>query len=128
MRFLSVALTSRKGRPVSSPAVLFALLLLFLLCLQSPAQLSTATVTGIIHDSTGGVVGGAKITLRNLDTTVEIRAESNSSGNYVFLNITPGRYSLEATSTGFQTSKVPELALAVNQTVTVDLTLQVGTM
>ena len=91
-------------------------LLLFTCCLPSAAQLSTATITGIVHDSTGGVVSGAKLTLHNLDTSIEMRAESNTSGNYVFLNITPGRYSLEATSSGFQTSKVPELEFVVNQT------------
>jgi hypothetical protein len=98
------------------------------LSLLSPlaAQLSTATVTGVIHDSGSGLVAGAKIVLRNLDSSIESRADSNSSGNYVFLNVAPGRYSLEASSSGFQTSKVPELSLQVNQTATIDLTLQVG--
>ncbi|MDQ1472881.1 MAG: hypothetical protein QOJ99_4361 [Bryobacterales bacterium] len=99
-----------------------------LFCAEASAQLSTATVTGIIHDSTGGVVSAGKVLLRNLDTSVETRAESNTSGNYVFLNILPGRYSLEASSQGFQTSKIPELNLAVNQTATLDFTLQVGAM
>jgi outer membrane receptor protein involved in Fe transport len=100
--------------------------LLFVFCSTSSAQLSSATVTGVVHDSTGGVVAGAKVLLHNLDTTIETRADTNSSGNYVFLNITPGRYSLEASSAGFQTSKITELALVVNQTATMDFTLQVG--
>ena len=99
-----------------------------LLSLPARAQLSTASVTGTVHDSSGGTVAGASLTLRNLDTTVETRAASNSAGNYVFLNITPGRYSIEATSSGFQITKVPALNLVVNQTATVDITLQLGTV
>ena len=64
--------------------------------------------------------------MRNLDTSIEARAESNTSGNYIFLNIIPGHYSLEASSAGFQTSKVPTINLEVNQTLTLDFNLQVG--
>ena len=108
----------------SSGVALCAALLLF--STQAAAQLSSASITGVIHDSAGGTVSGAKVLLHNLDTSVETRAESNASGNYSFLNVNPGRYSLEASTTGFQTSKLPELTLAVNQTATIDLTLQVG--
>jgi hypothetical protein len=105
-----------------------ALLLIFSTQFSGPAlaQLSSATITGAIHDSSSGVVAGAKVLLHNLDTSIETRAESNTSGNYTFLNVSPGRYSLEVSSAGFQTSKLPELSLAVNQTATIDLALQIG--
>lgn len=99
---------------------------LILGCTQVSAQLSTASATGVIHDSSGGVVSGAKLLMRNLDTSIETHAEANTSGNYVFLNVNPGRYLIEASAAGFQTSRIPELALAVNQTATIDITLQVG--
>jgi outer membrane receptor protein involved in Fe transport len=90
------------------------------------AQLSSASVTGVVRDSTASVVAGVKLSLTNLDTSVKHNAESNGVGNYVFLNITPGIYSLEATAPGFQTTQIPRLVLAVNQTATVDVALQVG--
>src|SRR6266436_6816999 len=90
------------------------------------AQLSSAAVTGVVRDPSGSVVAGVKLNLTNLDTTVKHTAESNSAGNYVFLSIPPGNYSLEATAPGFQTMQVPRIGLAVNQTATIDVSLQVG--
>ncbi|MGH9692965.1 MAG: carboxypeptidase regulatory-like domain-containing protein, partial [Bryobacteraceae bacterium] len=83
-------------------------------------------MTGVVRDSSGSVVPGVKLTLRNTGTTVEHVTQSNSAGNYVFLNITPGPYTLEATGQGFQTTSIPQFTLAVSQTATLDITLQVG--
>jgi Carboxypeptidase regulatory-like domain len=109
----------------------FAFLALFAIAfLLSPssanAQLSAGSVTGIVRDSSGSVVADASVTLRNLDTTIEHKTVSNDAGNYVFLNLGPGRYALEATAPGFATKRVAEFVLAVNQTASIDISLQVG--
>ena len=96
--------------------------------LPSYAQLSTASVTGIVRDSSGSAVPNVKITLQNTGTSVQHVTQSNSAGNYVFLNITPGPYTLEATAPNFQVTRIPQFNLAVNQTATLDITLQVGTV
>src|SRR5258708_36395575 len=70
------------------------------------AQLSSATVTGIVRDSSGSVVPSAKVVLKSADTTAERTALSNSAGNYVFLSVPPGSYSIEATATGFEVTKI----------------------
>jgi len=62
------------------------------------AQLSTASVTGIVRDSSGGVVPDAKVTLRNAETAGVRTTTANSAGNYNFLNVNPGRYSMESTA------------------------------
>src|SRR5262249_24079085 len=64
--------------------------------------------------------------LTNQDTGVKHQVVSNSVGNYAFLSITPGNYSLEASAAGFTTWQLAKLTLAVNQTATIDVTLQVG--
>jgi hypothetical protein len=109
----------------------FAFLVLFAIAfLLSPssanAQLSAGSVTGIVRDSSGSVVADASVTLRNLDTTIEHKTVSNEAGNYVFLNLGPGRYALEASAPGFATKRVAEFVLAVNQTASIDISLQVG--
>jgi hypothetical protein len=53
----------------------------------------------------GSIIPQVKITLRNVDTTVEHVAQSNNAGNYVFLSITPGQYTLPAKAPGFELSK-----------------------
>src|SRR5262252_4976617 len=95
------------------------LVVLALVALPASAQLSTATVTGIIRDSSGGVVAEAKVLLHNVETSVDRSTSSNTAGNYLFLNVNPGRYTLEATTAGFKSSKLAEFTLAVNQTATI---------
>src|ERR1041385_2721821 len=82
------------------------------------AQLSSASVTGIVRDSSGSVIPDVKIVLRNAATSIERVATSNSAGNYVFLSITPGIYSLEASAPGLQTTQISNFTLDVNQTAT----------
>src|SRR5690242_4825384 len=109
------------GLPLSSSRQLTILIAMTAVLFSGTAhaQLSSASVTGVVRDPSGSVVAGVKIGLTNLDTTVKHTAESNSAGNYVFLSIPPGNYMLEATAPGFQTMQVPRISLAVNQTATI---------
>src|SRR5713226_426217 len=106
------------------------LALLIITILLSPgsanAQLSAGSVTGTVRDASGSAVVDASVTLRNVDTTIEHKTVSNDAGNYVFLNLGPGKYALEATAPGFATKRVAEFILAVNQTASIDISLQVG--
>lgn len=92
------------------------------------AQLSTASVNGVVRDSSGAVVPDATVILKNPETNVERRSVTNSAGAYNFLNITPGRYTMETSAPGFRSNKVSEFELQVNQTMTQDTTLDVGTL
>lgn len=109
---------------------LLLVLTILLALLPGPlnAQLSTATVTGVVRDTSGSVVPGATVVLKNVETNVERRTVSNASGNYSFTNIPPGRYTMETTSTGFRTTKIAEFILTVNQTLTLDTVLEVGSL
>src|ERR1700740_3130918 len=75
--------------------------LLLLLAGSASAQVSTASVNGVIRDPKGAVIPGASIVLSSVDTSVQRTSVSNGSGEYVFLNITPGRYTLSASAQGF---------------------------
>src|ERR1700691_4096071 len=101
--------------------------LLLLLAGSASAQVSTASVNGVIRDPKGAVIPGATIVLASVDTSVEHTSVSNGSGEYVFLNITPGSYTLSATAQGFNPQKVDAFVLAVSQIATVDFNLTVGT-
>jgi outer membrane receptor protein involved in Fe transport len=105
---------------------LFALLLL-VFSGSAIAQVSTATVNGVVRDPGGAVVPGATIVLKNVDTSVEHTSTSNSTGAYLILNILPGNYTINATAKGFASQQLAPFPLAVNQTATFDFTLTVGT-
>jgi hypothetical protein len=113
-----------KTKPLGTAGLLGCLLLLCStpLC----AQLSTASMNGVVHDSTGAVIPNATVTLIEVETSVRHVTQSNGAGQYVFTSLTPGRYTVEASSGGFQPQKVAEFVLAVGQTGTYDFKLKVG--
>lgn len=111
------------SRYLAASAIIALLLLLSVPC---GAQVSTASVNGVVRDPQGAVVPGATIVLHSVETSVEHSSVSNSAGNYVILNITPGRYTIQASAQGFTPQKTEEFELAVNQIATFDFSLKVG--
>jgi len=104
----------------------FLSLLLLLTVASARAQVSSASVNGVVRDPKGAVIAGATVTLTNVDTTVEHPTVSNGSGEYVIPGITPGRYVLNATAAGFTPQKTAEFTLAVGQVSNFDFALTVG--
>ena len=90
------------------------------------AQSTSGGVNGTITDTTGAVVPGTSVTLSNVGTGVEVTSESNASGFFVFVNVQPGNYTLVAEQAGFKTALLPTFNVGVNQTVTQNLSLEVG--
>lgn len=91
-------------------------------------QLSTATINGTIRDTSGAVIAGAVVVLHSVDTNVERRTKTNTAGAYAFLNLNPGTYTLQASDKGFNTKSLAPFTLTVNQTATLDVALDVGTV
>ncbi len=105
---------------------ILSLLLLFLAGSAS-AQVSTASINGVIRDPTGAVVPDATIVLTNVDTSVARTSTANNAGAYGFVSIPPGNYTIEASAKGFSSQKLAPFVLAVGQAATFDFALTVGT-
>lgn len=90
------------------------------------AQLSSASLNGIVKDPQGAVIPNANVVLTNVGTTVTNKTVSNQDGAYTFVNLTPGSYTLEASATGFSSSQVPPFTLTVSQTATINFSLVLG--
>ncbi|HWZ75081.1 MAG TPA: carboxypeptidase regulatory-like domain-containing protein [Candidatus Sulfotelmatobacter sp.] len=99
---------------------------ILLLCGTGLAQLSTASLSGAVRDSSGAVVPNVKVVLKNVATAVEHTTTTNDAGAYLFLDITPGRYVVSASAPSFAEQRVPEFRLAVGQAATIDFALRVG--
>jgi hypothetical protein len=100
--------------------------LLGALVAPSHAQVSTASINGSTHDSTGALMPGADIVLQNVETGIRATTTTNSAGDYVIANIAPGKYTLRVSKAGFQSAQQNEFSLLVNQTLTFDFTLAPG--
>jgi len=104
-----------------------ALLSLLLLAPAAWAQDATGTIAGSITDASGALVAGAKVTVTNIDTKTTKQAVSNNQGFYQVLLLPIGHYEVSAEAAGFSKSTTrPASPLEINQTLRVDLTLEVG--
>ena len=85
----------------------------------------TGSISGRVTDKSGAVLPGASVLARNLATGVEKKDEANRDGLYRFPSLTPGTYSIGATSKGFREIQVLARVLVGGSTEQ-DLVLQVG--
>ncbi|WP_031497785.1 carboxypeptidase regulatory-like domain-containing protein [Bryobacter aggregatus] len=100
----------------------------YLLLLANPLypQAVNGTLVGTVTDSSGASVGGAKVTALEVNTGVSRPAETNASGNYSFLNLAPGLYTVSVELTGFRKAVRENVDVVLNSTVRIDLALQPG--
>ena len=89
-------------------------------------QFVRGTILGVITDSTGAVIPGVEVTLKNLGTNETRTTKSDERGDYTFPALLPGRYSIQSEIAAFKTQVVTDIELQVNQTARVDLKLRVG--
>jgi hypothetical protein len=97
-----------------------------LVCASAFAQFETATVFGTIRDSTGAVISGSKVTLLSATTGTQQVTTTDGNGEYQFLNVRAGEFTLKAESVGFKVATAEKFAATVNARQRVDLSLEVG--
>src|ERR1700733_9925063 len=82
-----------------------ALLIAFSCCLAPPRVSAQATavaeVAGLVTDSSGQLVVGAKVKITDTARQQSHSTTTNAQGRYVFPNLSTGSYSLEVTADGF---------------------------
>src|ERR1035437_3938295 len=79
------------------------------------AQIPTATILGVVTDSTGATVPEAKLTARNVETGQARTATSAADGSYRFSALPVGKFEVRAEKAGFQTDVRSGLTLSVAQ-------------
>jgi hypothetical protein len=104
-----------------------ALLLLMLSFGAANAQEYRGTIAGSVTDPNGAIVPAATVTVQNVETNVSATATTNDDGAFSFPLLLPGRYKLSATATNFKTSVRENIQLNVDDRLTVDFQLEIGT-
>ena len=107
---------------------LFAALVVCLFGVMAFAQSTTdGAVGGTVYDSTGAVVGGAKIVVHNNGTNAEHTATANSSGYYRVAGLQPGSYTVTISAgTGMAAFKAEQVIVTVGSITEVTPHLKVG--
>jgi hypothetical protein len=101
---------------------------LLMLTSAALAQTPTASVVGRVSDASGAVLPGVTVTITNPDTNRSSEAVTNGSGDYTVLFLNPARYVLEASLSGFRPYKRSEITLEVEQTLRLDIKLELGSL
>jgi Carboxypeptidase regulatory-like domain len=114
--------------PLRRLSVVSMALMVALAMLPCPAlgQTTTGRLLGRVADPTGAVVADVTVTLTNQATGVSRSRPTNSSGDYNFVEVPPGTYSVTFEATGFKRNVQKDVIIDVNQVVTLNSTLQVG--
>src|SRR4029079_13300122 len=90
-------------------------IILLLVCLVGslPAQFETATVLGTVKDRTDAVISASRVILTNVETNISAVKDSDENGNFEFVNVKPGRYTLTADKSGFSQAKAENFTVNV---------------
>src|SRR3954471_4814594 len=102
------------------------MLLVALVCSAASAQETTGTITGVTSDSTGGVLPGVTVTLKNTNTGALRTVITNEVGIYTASGLPVGTYEVNFELQGFQGATHRNIALHVNDRLQIDGRLTVG--
>jgi len=90
------------------------------------AQQTLGGITGSVTDKTGSVLPDTVVTIVGDQTKLTRTQKTNANGIYDFVNLPIGTFTLTFTHDGFQTQKIPSIAVQANRTATVNAVLPVG--
>ncbi len=91
-----------------------------------PAQGASGRIVGRVADPSAAVLAQVKITLTNEATGISRDALTNESGDYSFVEVAPGTYTVQFELAGFKKNVQKNVIVDVNQVVTLNSTLQIG--
>jgi hypothetical protein len=99
------------------------------LCATSAhAQFDSANVSGVVQDSSGGVLPGVDVTLTNVGTGNQRQAVTNDAGLYTFPNAPVGEYRITAVLSGFKSLTKSGVQVNAGVNIRVDVALEVGAL
>lgn len=112
-----------------SRAFLFLVMLCFAVAGSAPfahAQVNLGSIQGEVQDTQHAAVPAAKLSLKNESTGIQASSVSGAAGQYNFLNLAPGVYTLTVESQGFSTSVQQHVTVGTGSTVALNVVLKPG--
>ncbi|HEX4164761.1 MAG TPA: TonB-dependent receptor [Bryobacteraceae bacterium] len=94
--------------------------------IQTGNAQTLSSIGGTVTDSSGAVIGNAKVTVKNDATQVSKTAETSSAGTYTVTDLIPGTYTVTVDDAGFQSSVHNGVGVDVGRASTVDAVMQPG--
>jgi hypothetical protein len=120
MGFLSPRLKTARNFFVCS------VFLSFLIFLPASFGQGRSALSGKVADAQGGLIPAAVITLTQTKTGEKTVVNTNETGEYVFPSLPASTYSISVSAPGFETYNQVGIVLQADQTVTANVTLELG--
>ena len=98
----------------------------FLLPSHLLAQAGSSDVLGTVTDSSGAVIVGAKVTIKDLSTSAARVATTDAKGDYIFNTLPNSQYTLTVEMKGFKTSTIASFQLSAGARLREDAKLATG--
>jgi outer membrane receptor protein involved in Fe transport len=92
-----------------------ALLLVCILFAIAAFAQTTASIKGIVTDSSGAAIVGAQVTVKNPQLGIERSTQTNVAGDYEVPALPPGIYSVEVRAKGFEVQRAANVTLEVSK-------------
>ena len=109
-----------------TPGLLLAAFLVLLLPAIVQGQTSAGKIIGVVQDSSGGVLPGVSIVVKNLGTGNSRETLTDDRGQFDVSGLAPGRYQVDAELQGFRKFSQGPVTVQVNQETRVNAMLSVG--
>src|ERR1700722_134421 len=106
--------------------IAMVVLLVGAISLPGLGQSTFGSILGTVTYGSDAAIVGGKVTLTNLGTADKRTTDSDANGNYQFVNLQPGSYSVDFEKTGFGRLKRDSITVVVQAAVRVDAKLKVG--
>jgi hypothetical protein len=90
------------------------------------AQKTTGDIDGTVTDQSGAMLPGCALTLTDQANGAVRKTTSNAQGNFSFLNLPVGTYTINATKEGFKALAQKDVAVHVATVTTPTLALEIG--
>lgn len=115
--------------PIAATSLILPLICLFAIFATRPLQAQVGgdgAIQGRVEDPTGAVIPNATVTATNDATGVVDTRKATASGDYTISPLPPGKYTVQATESGFTTTVQKNVTVTATATTALDLHLKVG--
>src|SRR6266699_5492088 len=92
------------------------------------AQVLYGSIVGNVVDQNGAVIPGAAVLATNQGTGVAANTTTNGVGEYNFVTLQAGTYTIKVAAAGFKTFERRDLVVEANNIMRTDVKLEVGSM
>jgi hypothetical protein len=107
--------------------VMFVMLMAGVFAGTCYSQSTFGSIRGVAVDSSGAAIPDSAVTLKSLDQSTTKTAVSDGSGDFLFENLKPGKYTVSVSHAGFAVTNLTGVQLDSRQSLRLKVTLQVAT-